>query len=52
MKREHDVDEHPRTMPHSSANKVTARVSTWVVVGFLFWIGFFIGAVILHAMVK
>jgi len=26
--------------------------STWVVLGFLLWLGFFIGAVIMHAMDK
>lgn len=26
--------------------------SIWVVMGFMLWLGFFIGAVIMHAMVK
>ncbi len=26
--------------------------SVWVLLGFMLWIGFFIGAVILHAMTK
>lgn len=28
------------------------RGSVWVLLGFMLWIGFFIGAVIMHAMTK
>jgi hypothetical protein len=31
---------------------LSARASVWVLMGFVLWIGFFIGAVILHAMAK
>lgn len=32
--------------------KLTAHASVWVLMGFVLWIGFFIGAIILHAMAK
>ena len=28
------------------------RASIWVIVGYSFWIGFFLGAIIMHAMAK
>ncbi|MBI3365776.1 MAG: hypothetical protein HY033_12820 [Ignavibacteriae bacterium] len=48
----------PDTMNHSPKTRFSPfkilqpRISTWVIIGFTFWIGFFIGAIILHAMVK
>jgi hypothetical protein len=32
--------------------KRALRASVWVIIGYIFWLGFFIGAVIMHAMVK
>lgn len=32
--------------------EINLRGSVWVLLGFMLWIGFFIGAVILHAMNK
>ena len=31
---------------------VRARFSLWVILGFMFWVGFLIGALIMHASVK
>ncbi len=28
------------------------RASIWVIIGYSFWIGFFLGAIIMHAMAK
>jgi hypothetical protein len=28
------------------------RSSVWVLIGYSFWLGFFIGAVIMHAIIK
>ncbi|MBI3765160.1 MAG: hypothetical protein HY277_01485 [Ignavibacteriales bacterium] len=36
----------------SDEKKLHLQGSFWVVLGFMLWIGFFIGAVILHAMDK
>ncbi len=34
------------------AKKITIRQSFWVILGYLFWFGFFVGAVILHSLSK
>jgi hypothetical protein len=43
---------------HTSRNKqlqprkkLSVSVSLWVILGFVLWLGFFIGAIIMHAMV-
>lgn len=36
----------------STPNGPGTQTSIWVVLGFFLWIGFFLGAVILHAMIK
>ncbi len=33
-------------------NLMEIRASMWVIVGYAFWVGFFIGAMIMHSLVK
>ena len=37
---------------HRNVNKPVMGHSFWVILGFMLWLGFFIGAVIMHAMNK
>ena len=37
---------------HHVVKKLVVGHSFWVIIGFMLWLGFFIGAVIMHAMVQ
>jgi len=42
-------------IPQQSERPLTLsriRASIWVIVGYSFWLGFFLGAIIMHAMAK
>ena len=52
MKSEQDKTVRASDSAPQPTRDLNSRTSIWVMIGFMFWIGFFIGAVILHAMVK
>ena len=41
--------------PKKSLNplrRINISLSSWVIIGFLFWLGIFLGAVMMHAMMR
>jgi hypothetical protein len=51
LNQKHDTLAQPGAGEPAPRNS-TIWKSIWVVIGFLLWVGFFIGAVIMHAMNK
>jgi len=49
---QHNISSRAQIHESSAARKITVSHSFWVLLGFTAWFGFFIGAVILHAMAK
>jgi len=49
-KRDQRVEEQPSKC--TLRTKIRMRLSLWVILGYIFWVGFLIGAIIMHATVK
>jgi hypothetical protein len=49
-KNDQRADAHPSG--RSLQSKIKIRLSVWVILGFTFWIGFLIGAIIMHAAAR
>ena len=53
MRREDIFSENPESYDRKAReNKLNVPTSVWVILGFMLWVGFFIGTLIVRAMSK
>ena len=47
-----DLQAVEKPLKRSIRHTIRMRLSLWVILGYIFWVGFLIGAIIMHASVK